>query len=135
MAEVTVRGVIRVLEADAERRIKKLTLDVHANLVEMTPVDTGWARANWVPSISSPYPGGGQEFPTREARAAAVGQGRSVQQAGTAAVLGYRLSMNAIYITNNVPYIEELNEGSSKKAPAGFVQYAIAQAIAMNGGS
>lgn len=134
MESIEVKRVINLLEADAERRIKKLVLDVAANLVEMTPVDTGWARANWVPSIGQSYIGGGDEFKTREERAANVGRARSAADAGTAAVLGYRLQMGAIYVTNNVPYIEDLNEGSSPQAPAGFVQIAIDKAVVMNGG-
>jgi hypothetical protein len=30
-----------------------------------------------------------------------------------------------IHITNNAPYIRQLNDGSSKQAPAGFVERAI----------
>ena len=55
MADAQVRAVIRSLERLSERVITKITLDVTANLIESTPVDTGWARANWVPQIGAPF--------------------------------------------------------------------------------
>ena len=33
------------------------------------------------------------------------------------------------WVANNVPYITKLNGGSSKQAPSGFVQIAIARAV------
>lgn len=35
---------------------------------------------------------------------------------------GYRLGDTDVIIENKVPYIERLNEGHSKQAPAGFVE-------------
>ena len=122
-----VKAIVRGLDRLTERVVTKITLDVTANLVEDTPVLTGWARASWVPSIgqpalkdlSQPGPDDGQ------AVAIAVAE----QQAATVGVLGYRLVMGRVFVTNNVPYILSLNDGSSKKAPAGFVQQAIGKAV------
>ena len=97
--------------------VKKLTLDVTANLIETTPVDTGHARANWVPSI-------GQPSRSEQASAAA-------QVSGQAAVATAREIAQPVYVSNNVPYITRLNEGSSTQAPAGFIQRAIRRAIKM----
>ena len=46
-----VTAIVRGLDRFAERVIVKITLDVTANLIEANPVDTGWSRANWVPSV------------------------------------------------------------------------------------
>lgn len=116
-----VQRVVAELTNAVENLIKRLTLDVHANIVETNPVDTGWSRANWVPSIGGPTEG---TAGTRESVTA------SAQQAGIAEVLTqYRLNRGAVYISNNVPYITALNAGSSTKAPPGFVQREIARAI------
>lgn len=108
------------------RLIIKLVLDIAANLVKApteggTPVDTGWARANWIPAIG---PGPSNPVGSRES----VSQ--SAQQAGRSLIAGYQLNRGVCTITNNVPYIVNLNFGSSKQAPAGFVQAAIEKAIA-----
>lgn len=124
-----IRVVLDALEQFTERIIKKLTLDIVANLVAApgeggTPVDTGWARANWVPQIGSP-------------RVSPVGSRSSVstgaQQAGVATVAAsYRLSGGKVFISNNVPYITDLNEGTSQQAPAGFIQAAIVKALTVD---
>lgn len=121
-----VRIVISDLTRFTERAVKMLTLEAHANLVRApseggTPVDTGWARANWVPDIGSP-------------RTEPVGSRDRVDsgsaQAGLARVVaGYRLAQGPVFLSNNVPYITFLNDGSSRQAPAGFVQQAIAEAV------
>jgi hypothetical protein len=102
--------------------VKMVTLEITDDLITATPVDTGWARANWVPSIGSPVssPSG-----TRENVSPAL------QQAGLATVaVGYKLSAGQVFISNNVPYIGALNGGSSPQAPAGFVQDSIKSGIA-----
>lgn len=110
----------RALTAHVETAAKALVLAITANLIKATPVNTGWARANWVPSIGTPY-------------TATAGTEKSVsnadQQAGQASVLSYKLAGGLLYVSNNVPYIGILNYGSSKQAPAGFVELAIAQAL------
>lgn len=105
----------------AENIVKRLTLDVTSNLIVDTPVDTGWARANWVPSI-----GNSVNVPAGTRESVTVGD----QQAGIATVaVTYTLSQGRVFITNNVPYIETLNEGSSRQAPAMFVQRAIQRGV------
>lgn len=119
--------ITKALERVAGRLVTKITLDVDANLRESTPVDTGWARANWVPAIGSPYIADLSGIdPSSEHQAVASAQGRA--SAGQAAVLGYKLGPR-VFVTNNVPYISRLNGGSSAQAPAGFVQRAISKAL------
>lgn len=132
MASQSIRVVVKSLEGFIDKVMKKLTLDIVANLVSApdtgygTPVDTGWARANWVPNIGTPKT---TTEGTREA-AEAGNVSSAGQQAGIASVVtGYRRDRGPIYISNNVPYILRLNEGSSRQAPKGFVQNAIAKAV------
>lgn len=130
MATPRVRVVVTSLEAFIGRVIAALALNIVANLVRApseggTPVDTGWARANWVPRIGEPFKG---TAGTRE-QAEAGNVSQAEQGAGLADLVGYRQERGKVYVTNNVPYIVRLNEGSSKQAPAGFVQDAVAKAV------
>lgn len=103
----------RQLEPAVTKAVKKLVLDIAADLAAATPVDTGWAWNNWIPSLDSPAL-------TAAGSRGAVDSGprqRGIAQVATAEDL-FRM----IYITNNVPYIEALNEGHSSQAPAGFVE-------------
>lgn len=134
MASRRVRIVVNSLSDFLDQIIKKITLDIVANLVRAaaeggTPVDTGWARANWVPSIGKPASGTAGTRASAEAGNINLGS----QQGGVAAVAtSYKTSKGAVHITNNVPYINNLNDGSSKQAPKGFVQAAIFKAVAID---
>ena len=117
---VQIRGIIGDLEGAIARVTRKVSLDVTANLVETTPVDTGWARANWIPSVGQP-----SESPVGSKESISV-----VEQAlGKTKVAGFKDISQKVFITNNVPYITDLNDGTSKQAPAGFVQNAITKAV------
>lgn len=127
MADRQVRAILRGLDRLTARVVVKLTLDVTANLVESTPVDTGWARANWVPSIGRPAL---KDLPPQRPDDSQVVAGVLVEQeVAKARILGYVLKMGRVFVTNNVPYILSLNDGSSSKAPVGFVQRSIARAV------
>lgn len=118
--------VMNQLRSFTTNVVKALVLEVHAKLVRPassggTPVDTGFARANWVPSISAPF-------------TAIVGSPEAVSQGAAAQGLAqvatqYMLQNGPAFVSNNVNYITRLNDGSSKKAPAAFVQMAIADAV------
>lgn len=90
---------------------KALILEIDKELRKRTPVDTGNARANWVPSVGSPAPNGDRA-------------------AGSAAVLAYQLEQGPLFVSNGVPYIRQLNNGHSKQAPALFVEAAVDEALA-----
>lgn len=130
MVSRQIRVIVSALERRVEFTIKRLVLDIVANLTKApneggTPVDTGWARANWIPQIGAPV-----ERPAGSRAAAEKGSLPSAQQTGVASVAtGYKLARGPIYITNNVPYILRLDQGSSKQAPAGFVRRAIVKAV------
>lgn len=124
MATTSVRVVVQDLRGFTERLVQRLALNVTALLIEDTPVDTGWARANWVPNIGTHH---SSTAGTRsDAEAGRIDRGP--QTAGQVAIAGYRLGP-AIFISNNVPYIKRLNAGSSRQAPAAFIQSAILRAV------
>lgn len=130
MASRQIRVVVSSLNGFVEQLIKKLTLDIVANLVAApgqggTPVDTGWARANWIPTI-----GTAREGVAGSRAQAEAGLLPSDQQTGIASVAAtYKLARGPIHITNNVPYIGRLDAGSSRQAPRGFVRRAIRKAV------
>ena len=124
-----VRIVIRALNRAVEQAIARYVRNLIGILSGPadqggTPRDTGWASVNWIPKAGVPFSG------TAGTRAAAeLGSLSSgPQEAGVVALSNYRVRQGRLYVTNNVPYIIKLNEGSSAKAPAGFVQNAILKA-------
>ncbi len=125
-----IQVIIGQLEEATEKVVTRLSVNITAELIEATPVDLGWARANWIPAIGTPFIE--DATPTsREGRQAAVPSQRARQQAAVAslATSSYSLSRGPVFLSNNVPYITRLNDGSSDQAPTGFVQAAIQRGI------
>ena len=121
-----IKAIMDDIEKFTEKLIQRITLSVNGELIKTTPVDTGWARANWIPEIGHAYSGtaGSRE----SAESGSVDS--APQQAGTAKIATtYKLDFGKIFITNNVPYIVDLNDGSSAQAPTGFVQLSVARGI------
>ncbi len=105
----TTENVVRFIVLDLDRRLRRNPSRGG------TPVDTGHARANWVPSVGDPF---GAEV-----------DGDASHDAGVADVLGYKLDAGAAWLSNNVPYILALNDGWSSQRPAGFVEVCIAESL------
>lgn len=90
----------------AEDQVKKITMDTVQSLVVSSPVDTGAYRASHIVSIGS------GEYGVRGPETNAV------QDAAIQAVK-FKLG-NLVYIQNNQPYAERLDNGWSDQAPQGI---------------
>lgn len=122
------------LPENVNRVVRKVALAVDQTVVMATPVDTGRARSNWVVSLGSPtereiepY----QPLPkgTDPSKFGESGNARGALEQGKV-VIAARRPEQTICITNNVEYIEKLNDGHSAQAPAMFVEQAIDAGIA-----
>lgn len=102
---------------------RSIVLTAFREIVEASPVDTGWSRANWIPAI-----GDAPATPVGTRDAFSLGE----QAAGFAAVAGYRsIKEGPLALANSVPYIVYLNAGSSSQAPAMYIESAVERAVAM----
>lgn len=119
----------RRLEENTSQLVRQVALVADQAIVLGTPVDTGRARSNWIVAINSasetiiePYfPGEGGSTGARNAQAA-IDQGEAV-------ISRYQGGEGVeIHITNNLPYIQRLNDGYSAQAPANYVETAVALA-------
>ncbi len=109
------------LMKDAINRVsRELVLEVNRRIAEDTPIDTGWARSNWIPTKDAPQsdPIGDRDHVDLSAAAQGVSEIKS-----------WDLFRGPAYITNNVPYINDLNAGTSPQASPGFVQAGIESGI------
>ena len=105
----------------------RLATDIINELKIATPIRSGWANANWIPYIGAP-----REVPVGDKSPGGVDAARVVQNTSLSLLAVYNVNAGSIFITNNVPYIDRLNSGSSAQAPAGFVQNSFALAIFRN---
>jgi len=105
-------GIAKELNIDVGKVVIKLALDLHKKFSKRTPVDTGRARASW--DIKE---GGPSEFVPPEGT-----------HSGPKPQDGSGLTGTTItFVTSAIHYMEYLNQGSSKQAPAQFIEIAIAE--------
>ena len=110
----------RQVETGASQALRATALVISQTVISATPVDTGHARANWQVGIDAPIT---EEIAEEDQSGGAT----IVRNAGT---IRAATPQKSIILSNNVPYIHKLNEGSSAQAPAQFVQLAILEAVA-----
>lgn len=110
---------------NADNLVAEIALAIDQAVVLATPVRTGRARSNWRVSLGEmnnetrPVP----DSPEQGAALALV-EGEDVMKE-------YRKDdkKKTIHITNSLPYINRLNEGSSKQAPKDYVNTATLLAV------
>ena len=97
------------IEEDVGKHLRIISMALLTEIVARAPVDTGRFRANNQVSIGSPdY----SELATVDTSGAAT-----IQQGS--AVIAKGKPFSVIYIQNNLPYAEALENGHSKQAPTG----------------
>ena len=111
------RGVV-------ERTVRTAAGGVLSNLAKSTPVDTAATAASW---RANRRPNG----PVVRRSRRAVARAKAEQAASQAALAGYKLEHGRVHVGSAQPGIEQLDAGSSKKEPAGFVQRAIRKAVSL----
>lgn len=121
----TIGGYGVTITKNINSLVKTVSNAVVAEVVLGTPVDTGAARSNWLASIDEddtnivPPHSPGRHLGTSEV----ANYTEAVRQAES--VIATRESGQAVIIQNNLDYMQLLNDGSSKQAPANFIESAI----------
>lgn len=131
----SIRARAGFVRENADRLTRKIAMVADQAIVSATPVDTGRARSNWIVTLDGPAVG------VRDAYFEGLGGATASANVQAAIEQGLRVTSQyngdthrEIHITNNLPYIERLNDGWSRQAPAAFVQEALhATAAAFNG--
>lgn len=118
--------------ADAGKFEAEIVINTVAELAKNTPVDVGTARSNWIVTLGRAALNTRAAFSPFSSRhrggdGGSIGETRN--QAGVvwsaSSAIGANKNGQDIYISNNLPYIQRLNEGWSDQAPAGFIQAAV----------
>lgn len=112
----------------ARQKFIAICLDAHARVVELTPVDTGFARSQWGFSIGERPPQMVVDRPgDAEGLAAALGAGANLAGAMKAEV------GDTVWVFNPTRYAPMLENGHSQQAPQGMVKIALAELKAAYG--
>lgn len=121
------RVLSKNVEVNSKKLVKDLALNIQPAVVIATPVDEGVAKSNWIVNpgdavdhVIPAYVPGEKGSTESENVAAAIEQGQS-------ALSNY--IDGPIHVTNNLPYIQRLNDGYSKQAGEHFVEAAIMDVV------
>ena len=101
------------LEEFAVNSMRALALNFIRNVTYASPVDTGRFRANWTFSVGTPS----EAYSPRRTNVAA-----NLKNQNTTIEKIFLYSDSVLWVSNNLPYALRLNQGSSKQAPAFFVE-------------
>lgn len=127
----------RVLDRELADVVRTVTLQLYQEITLRNPVDTGYSRANWNIAQGAPdttvsgirpqsnfkaIPKRTQEQFNAPARRRTGGDVISAREADMPEIDGQQ----TVFITNSLPYIQFLEDGSSTQAPSGFVRIALA---------
>lgn len=115
--------IIKKAKGNTDLAVRKVMLEAFTGVVRMSPVDTGRFRGNWMVGYGSPSAERGTED-----RSGGATTARIVSEITTA-----KLGISSIFLTNNLPYAIELENGSSTQAPSGMVGVTLARINAKYG--
>ncbi|AJO79378.1 phage protein [Pseudomonas sp. MRSN 12121] len=102
------------IEQDMAQRVRVIAMAMLNKIVLRSPVDTGRFRGNNILSIGSPvYTASAEVDP---------GGGATIQR-GLSVMSGLE-PFTVVYIQNNLPYAERLENGWSDQAPGGVYELA-----------
>lgn len=119
IADAIGAAAVKVTAAVAIRVMKRL--------IKATPVKTGHAQSNWLVAVGGPDTRiiGSKTDVKYGAQKYSMSKIKSYVPRGAKGLFStYSESFEAIYISNNVPYILVLNTGTSTQAPPAFIERA-----------
>lgn len=107
---IKVRDIGNYAEQQLEKLLRVAVLETDSRLKQASPVDTGRFRASW--QVGENSADGGEKPEGSYSSTPAIDR------------IGYQQEKlgNVYSVHNNLPYAEPLANGSSKQAPAGWVQ-------------
>lgn len=105
------------IEKRAEKIIRGTSFAIFKRVIERTPVKTGRAKGNWQTDIGQPASGDVERNDTTPKGSISQEMISSLTFVTQQAAVG-----DAVYMVNNLPYIQKLEDGSSQQAPAGMVK-------------
>lgn len=114
------------VEPNANQIVKDAAKAFLTSVVEKTPVDTGQAVSSWKVGLN--YQPSGPRLFSPGSKGSTAGANRSAALGEGLPTIEKRKTGQNINIVNTVEYISRLNAGSSRQAPAGFIESAFQMA-------
>jgi hypothetical protein len=104
--------------------VKDTVVDLQTELVRVTPVDTSQALSNWRVELDASSPGTRPAFRVGD-RGSTAPYSRARGIAAARGAVRSRKNGQAVWTSNDLEYMGELEAGKSRQAGPGFIQAAI----------
>ena len=117
-------GISKIIEKNGTNIVRKMGVGILQSVIYATPHDTGKARANWQVTLKRP---------TNKQLKKKDKDGGATIAKGERIAIGFKLNDGSIWISNNVPYINRLNNGWSDQAAPGYIERAV-ENVSFTGG-
>lgn len=114
--EIGLRKFAEKTELKINDVVRKIGLEVYSSVVMRSPVDTGRFRGNWNLSLANFDPSV-SELTDKEGAASIASASISIAD----------YKGGSIYISNNLPYAQRLEDGWSKQAPVGMLRITVVE--------
>lgn len=115
------------IEAAPSKVAALVAIDLVEALTNLTPVDTTKAISNWLLSLDEPILSELDAYFEGEFGSTFFKSQKSVIDFAKLKVAPKKPGQN-IFVSNNAPYIRDLENGTSQQAPSGFTKQAVAVA-------
>jgi hypothetical protein len=121
--EIKVGDIGNYASQQMEKLLRVAVLETDSRVKQASPVDTGRFRVSWQvgENAAGSYDGGPQQEPSNADRSKTSPPGGLIVPLRKMNYQQEKLG-NIYSVHNNLPYAEPLANGSSKQAPAGWVQ-------------
>jgi hypothetical protein len=103
--------------------VRKVAEAAHRAAYTHTPIDTSRAMSGWTASVDSAFLG--EPKFTAGSKGSTLAEAIQINEANIKETAQSYTFGRKLYVRNNVPYIETLDGGSSKQAPAGMMPFAL----------
>lgn len=115
----SLRGTALRVGVNTDTAVRKAAVAMLQKAVKATPVDTGQARGNWQVNVTNQVPA------VPFLKGTVDTNGDATIAAGMATISSKRVPGQTVFISNSAPYIEALDNGWSRQAPAGMTRLAM----------
>jgi hypothetical protein len=110
-------------KANADTVVRQASLSVLSSVVKRSPVDTGRFRGNWQTTVANPATG---TLERDDKGVKGSPPGPEVYSSALNALAGTKAG-ETVWIVNNLPYAQRLENGYSQQAPAGMVRVTVTE--------
>jgi len=117
-----------IVESKFSQVVRKTVLDLYANIIRRSPVDTGTYRASHSIANHDPSPEEGIVYLKKDKNKSEIEATASIQtNINKPLAWSWKVGDGTIYIFNNLPYAEPLENGHSGQAPQGIYRQALTE--------